>query len=306
MNRVPVGQTIARSFAFVFENYLPILGIVWLPMAVQGVAGYFVMVPFFRAFLTTGPSADPQTGAIAVFTMMPRMLLFDIVAVALLTMMSVGITRQALGARTGPGFIYYSFGATDLRVLGGYVLAYAICAALVVAVTLIVSIANVSIIGVAASGQGPPAAAMIVQAMLIFVAELAALYVWIRLSSFSTAVAVAERRFGLWRSWELTRGNVWRLFVIILTVTVPIFIVEIVVAGFTVGPVMTKLALIDPMNPQAIFAAMAALMSQWMPYLPYYWLGWVLVSPIAFGLPVVPAALAYRSLVAQATPTEVF
>jgi hypothetical protein len=300
MNKVPVSQTIATSFSFVFENYLSLLGILWLPMGIQGVVGYLVMVPFFRDFLV----ADRNSAPIQMFPMIVRIFLFDIVAIALLAMMSVGVTRRALRLRTDSRFIYYTFGAADLRVLGGYILTSLICAALVAAIVVLVSLANLAVTRVTAPEQAPPTVAILVQAILVFAAELASLYVGIRLSSFSTVVAVTEHRFGLWRSWALTKGNFWQIFVIILVVTIPMFIVETVMASFTVGPVMAKFAMINPNSPREALVAAATLMNQWMPYLPYCWLGWIVVSPVAYGLLVAPAAFAYRLLVADPTAAE--
>jgi hypothetical protein len=48
MNRIPVGQTISRSYAFAFGDYPALLGVVWLPLTVIGIADYFVMMPLFQ------------------------------------------------------------------------------------------------------------------------------------------------------------------------------------------------------------------------------------------------------------------
>lgn len=50
MNKIPVFHTVGQSYSFAFGKYLPLLGVLWLPMLVLGVLGYFAFVPFFEGF----------------------------------------------------------------------------------------------------------------------------------------------------------------------------------------------------------------------------------------------------------------
>ena len=55
----------------------------------------------------------------------------------------------------------------------------------------------------------------------------ALIYVQARLVYLLVPVTVVEKRFGLWRSWELSKGNFWRIVVVAVGTVAPLVILEL-------------------------------------------------------------------------------
>ena len=49
MRKIPVLRTIAEGYAFTFGHLGTIIGLIWLPMVIVAIAGYFVMSIPLRA-----------------------------------------------------------------------------------------------------------------------------------------------------------------------------------------------------------------------------------------------------------------
>ncbi len=296
MNKIPVGQTIAQSYQFTFRKYFALLSVIWLPLLLMAAYFYLLIFPLFQRMATSAGMGRAPGALGAVFAM-------EAFVYVLIAVISVGITKEALGVRKGPWFIYLSVGLAELRVLGGYV----VLAVVSFVCSLVLGFGIGIVLGIviaARSGAGAgadPAASARLAAVLMPVLMTAIfvplIYFWIRLSSFLTVVAVAEHRFGLWRSWTLTRGNVWRLLAILLVVLIPLIALEFLVGGFAFGDIFEKMTLTGPTTPQeaqAFSAAMVQAMAQRMPLLM---LAFLPFSPFLYGLMTAPPAFAYRALV---------
>ena len=119
----------------------------------------------------------------------------------------------------------------------------------------------------------------------------------VRLSFLVVPATVAEGRVGIIRSWVLTGGNFWRIFLIALCTLLPIMCLLIAIQVVIVGPD----ALVPPLdalkNPakQALFAAKQS--RAMLEHLPLVMALSFLASPILNGLVFAPSAVAYRALV---------
>jgi len=295
MNKIRVGAVISESVNFSFRKYLPLLGVLWLPMLISLLFTYFVMLPHFLAVAAGAGGLRPAPSPLAVLAM-------DSVHLALLAVMSVGVTKEVLGLREGPRFVYLSVGVTELRVFGGYILLALISLVLVIALAIILGFV-VAMVSKSATGADP-AAIFRMRAMIVPFATvgvlLSILYFLIRLSSFQSAVAVAEHRFGLWRSWALSRGNFWRLFAIVMAIGIPLMVLYVIALAFMMGPAFTKLIAAVPAGPVALRAAQREMMLSAMSNFKYGVLIGLPVAPVLYGLVIAPAAFAYRALVPSA------
>ncbi len=306
MNKIPVGRTIGQAYSFSFGRYFPVLGILWLPMLAMGALAYFLLVPFYEKLPelmhqtqqhggTLPPSFLPALGQLF------RWLgLFELLTLAILTIMSVGITKEALGLRRGPRFVYLSIGAAELRVIGGYILMMVLVFAGIIGVEIVGIVFGIVIYAaMAAAGhsQFDPKSIVAFVPLVLVVIEFVCFYFMIRLSFLMVPVTVAENRIGIWRSWELTKGNVWRIVGILLAVFVPIIILEIVVGAVAFGPAFGSFIVALVKSSDGGATQIAALTKNFVPYFAMVWLVAFLLAPILYGLMMSPAAFAYRALV---------
>ena len=121
-------------------------------------------------------------------------------------------------------------------------------------------------------------------------------YAMIRLSFLFVPAAVDGTEFGLARSWELTKGNFWRILAVGLATILPLALVLGAAELAILGPeyLANVAAMIrDPAHSATYVAVAAQLEAPKMPML--LGLSFV-VTPITNGLLFAPAAYAYRVL----------
>lgn len=309
MGKIPVGQTIAQAYGFSFGKYLTLLGIVWLPMAAIAVVMYFFLLPFLQSSaelfqqLILHPR-DPEVAA-AFNQQFGRIWLFDIVIMLVFVMIKVGITKEVLGLRTGPRFVYLAFGKDELYVLLNYIFVFVILYAAIIAVAIVVALIGVVIAIVFASAMphfDPKASSGLVVAMVVPLAgaiECAFIYGMVRLTFLMVPVTVAEKRFGIGRSWTLTKGNFWRIFAIALAIWLPLIILEFLFIGLALASHVAAFIAASQKGPAAVAAEFAALWKIYLDNLLYISLIGFALAPVLYGLIAAPAAFAYRALVPE-------
>jgi hypothetical protein len=234
-----------------------------------------------------------------------RVWVFDIVELLFFAVIAVGITREALGMRTAPKFIYLRFGATELRVLGGYLLLFALIFA--ISLVAIPGAALTGVVGVA-FGAALGDAGLRVDAgqiaalggLLAFAAVIAFFYVFIRLSFFLVPVTVAEHRIGIWRSWELARGNVLRIAAVMIVTLLPLVGITWIVEAIMFIPLLPTI-ISGIQHHQQPDVAFGDLLNDLSRYLPLYALVLLALAPITNALTMASPAFAYRALVPQAS-----
>src|SRR5580658_5296902 len=95
MKKIPVLATIREAYDFTFTHLGAIIGLIWLPMILVTVMGFFVLQRFLDAYasaLASGNYAAMGPESLGV-------LCFFVAALLLITMMSVPVTQMALGTR---------------------------------------------------------------------------------------------------------------------------------------------------------------------------------------------------------------
>jgi len=310
MDKIPVGRTIGQAYRFSFNGYFTVLGIVWLPLLLLLAAGYFLMLPMMQEFAGIARTMMQHPGdpaaALAIQGTLSRIYGFDFLVLLFAVWVQVGITKEILGLRTGPRFVYLPSGADEGRVLLSYIvliiLAYLAIFVVMIVAVIIGAVCYAIFAGGMAKGFDPRTlgAGFIVAPLLLI--DLGFLYVFVRLLYFVGPATVAERHMILNRSWQLTRGNFWRIFVILLATLLPIYLAEIVLMGAAAIPTIHQLmAMRGNADPAAIFAALWAGTAR---LLPYYTAVGFLVAPFFYGLFIAPAAFAYRALLPAKPPEE--
>ncbi len=285
MAKIPVEHTISSAYSFAFRNILTVIGIAWFPFALViaiGAGLVLLMVPGLAA--PGGPSPAAIAGLIAVA---PLIVVAYVVANA---MVVVGIMRRALGLSSGPVFAYFSLAAPVWRLLGATILV-----GLIVFVAVAVEAGVIAAVIIAAS-NGNSGLLGFLSAILIIAACLWTIYFMVRLSFFLPAVVVAEERIGIGRSWELGKGNFWRIFVVWLAIAIPVGMAASILMQAIYGNALMGLVLANQGENADPTALLNGMIHIFVTYAPYLVVIQLLQLIIMSGLTNGAIAAAYRSV----------
>jgi len=240
MKKIPVGKTIADTYNFTFGHIGAVIGLIWLPLVV------FTVGRFFIDNYTNGLAASNDPTAVG------RALLlgFGLTLVSLFftAIIGVSLTRQAMAPRSGSIIAHFALGPAEFSyfasLLAIFLVMFSLYIGLVFADLLIGSVGDAI---VQASGQGTTVAGKLAAGailILVVLLDLAAFtYVGVRLAALVAPVTVAEGKMDLVRAWQLTKGNFWRLLLVLVVTLGPISIVSELATAAIVGPAyIVKLA----------------------------------------------------------------
>lgn len=224
MRRVPVIATIRDAYVFTATHLGGIIGLIWVPMVLATVMGFFSFQRYYADF----SDALASNNAAALAPSLLMMLCYLIAALLLQAIMYVAVVQMALGARTAPAIAHFAFGILEWRMFRAFVAFIGICLMLVVPVFVAASAALK-----AAGLQADPA-----QMGLMFYAVIA--LAMPRFFALLPVIVVAENTSVLRRAWMLSAGNFWRLLAVLAAVFGPILILfnvlEVVLMGH--GPAL--------------------------------------------------------------------
>ncbi|MEI9886359.1 MAG: hypothetical protein WDN08_07615 [Rhizomicrobium sp.] len=296
MNKLPVGQTIRFAYVFTFAEIGTVIGLIWIPTLINSVAGFFVLRTYYQAVADMIDSAAPPPGG---ELLLPFLLL--VLTLLLLAMIGAAISRQALGLRKGPAFVHFSFGRAELRVFGGFFGLYLLL--LLFFIVFFGVTVGAAAGGVAAAAGNSGAAGLIgVGVSLLALAGLfAMIYIGVRLSFLMVPAVLDGHDFGLARSWELTKGNFWRIAAVGAATLLPVLLVIAVAETAILGPEFFVPP--DPATAKdaaANLKQLAAQMRAVQAHMPLLMGLNFVVSPLLYGLVFAPAAFAYRILSGKA------
>ncbi|MEI9931127.1 MAG: hypothetical protein WDM89_11430 [Rhizomicrobium sp.] len=298
--KIPVGETIARAYGFAFGNILNNLGVIWIPVAIlYGLV--FLFYPSYMGLMAALISRDFE----AVRQALPYLILGYVLLFVLLIAQVAALTKEALGLRAGSAWLQFPFGAAMWRLLIGYIALMLVCILLYIAMILIAVVGGI-VGGLVASLASGASSKLIVGAVTVIFALgvfCALIYCVVRLS-FLLAPAAVEGPKALRRGWALTRGNFWRIFVLILSVLLPLIVIECLYLYFVVGPDLLVPPHMSGMTQQGLeqwnaqrSAGMLALMQRMHDYWYIVYPIGLLFSLIMYGLFAGLSAFAYRALV---------
>ena len=291
MQKIPVGQTIAFAYHFLFARIGTIIGIAWLPAVLSSAVSYMITTyaAMHRAEFEAG---DPRAAA----AYMLVSLLGLVVTIFMASVVAVAITRQVLGQGSSGVVLYFAAGRSEWRMLAAnfrYLLA--VLAMIAFAATITALAFLLSGIPLGAPEQIQPSAATILAGLISWFVFLYALVTILRVGFLLPPCIVAEEKGGLRRSYELTKGNVWRALAVLLALGLPLLLLmlggEAAVLRAALGPDFAR------MNPTEFFQRAGQAMEAKL-------LPWTIFTTVIFilgsGLIYSGAAFAYRAAVGQA------
>lgn len=285
MKKIPVLDSIRYAYAFTFGHLGTIIGLIWVPMVILAVAGYFIMSYYYNSV----PAAVSAGDAIAAARAGMLLIGWSLASLLLSAIMYVAVTRQALGLREGPAVVHFALGLPEFRVFGTVLGIFALA--------LFFLMLDVGLIGgVAALAAKVPLANAAV-GLFGLVALFAIVYALIRLSFLAIPATVAEGKVGLARAWELSRGNFWGIVAVGLATLGPIMLIALTAEVAILGPGFFLHNTAIPTNDTAQqMHDMAEQMRTASEHLPVLYGLSFLMAPFFIGLGLAPAAYAYRAL----------
>lgn len=306
MNKIPVGKTIAFAYSFAIGDFLNVLGVIWAPTLLVGIASYMFLPDYFHGLANMQVAGGPDIGVVQ--SVARQYFLFFVVALVLRAVTYVGVTELALGLKHGPVLFYFSLGASVWRLVGAFALVFIVMIVAAVVVAIVGGIVGGVVGGVLGTvlASGNAAAAKGLVGLFVVLAFLAIycamIYIAVRLSFFVTPVVVAEKRISLSRSWQLGGGNFWRIIGVSLAVILP--------ASIVIGILWAALLAFSGLAFPHIDASMSevarqhAMMSWLEQVMLYAREKWILLLPVGlvagtlmYGLVGGAMAFAYRALV---------
>ena len=296
MHKIPVGQTIASAYRFLFSEIGTILGICWFPAVLSSLASYLT---YLYAALH---QADIAAGDIRV-----RVVYFIVTILGLAvtifaaSVMAVAITRHVLGRRVTGVVAYFAVGPAEWRMFLASI-RYIAGATATIILAIIISdiafrIAGVPLGPTESIRATPP---QIAAAIMAWIAFIAAFIVIVRLGFFIPPTVVAENHGGLRRSFELTAGNVLRVFAVIAVLGFPFLLLlvggEFVLIRSALGPAMYSMNAAE-----FVQRAGQAMEAKLLPWEIFTAVVFVLGSGLIYG----GAAIAYRARIGSDAPIPV-
>jgi hypothetical protein len=288
MKKIPIVPTIKAGYGFVFTHLGAIIGLIWIPMVLVTVLGFFVEQRYYAAaadalasnnFARLGPSV------ISLFC-------YFVAAILLYAVMYVPVMQLALGQRKDGAIAHFALGPAEWRMFRALA---ALAAFLFLPVLITAFLFNTV---AALMGTGSQAKSMLAAGgleVLLVLSYLALVYIALRFVFLLPAVAVNEEGPVLPRAWLLSGGNFWRILAIMLATLGPVALAAAVAQVALEGPgaIVPSFA-----NSAAMAAAQLHLISLNMPVSKGVEF---LVAPLILGLAAGSSAAAMRALQEKAS-----
>ena len=273
MTKIPVLATIRAAYRFTFTHLGAIIGLIWLPMILATVIGFFVLQRFFSALADAFASNNFALAGPAILGLIS----FLLVGLLLFAMMAVPVVQLALGSRKSGALAHFAFGMAEWRLFR----ASLGVVGFVFALLLIVS----TVLGAA---LGPRNVSANLASLAIFYA--AAIFFGLRFGFLLPGVAVEETGPVLPRSWILSNGNFWRMLGVFLAVVLPVRFLMVAVEVALEGPGILKPQV---MTSTAMVAVQLHIENQNMPVTAGILF---LIAPLLLGLTLGASAHAFQAL----------
>ena len=270
MNKLPVGQTIIDAYGFTFTQLGTIIGLIWFPMVVSTLLNFLPQLADGYADANVAGASAVESLAVLLLTLL------------LSAIMYVAVARQALGLRQGPAVFHFALGQPEFRVYG----------ALLVIYFLIGLAALAQLEAQSVGGPVSTLAAFIALPGILFVIYMAVRFVFILVPAI-----VAENRIDFARIWALTRGNFWRILVVVFAIAIPLWLIECTSMLALMGKdIEAALPPAQTTDPQAIQQHVLALEDVFRRHMPQLMFIWLIMAPFSLGLTLAASASAYRTL----------
>lgn len=300
MAAVPVGETAFEGFRVIRRKPLAVLvwGLVLLAFFVLMMSWVVALFGSVWQSVEAAGDAEPPLGDVLALQMQIMMFQFGVWLMSILVrvVLTCAVYRAVLEPEDDR-FAYMRLGKAEL-----YVALVLLCLTIILTMLLIGGM--LVGMGVAMAGWAASKPLGIGLGILIF-AALIAVFAWIALRlSMSLPMTFAERRFRFFEAWELTRGHVGSLFLVLLVVVAVVLLIEIAAAG-VVAAVLFAVAAGGAFSEASLKAFFERPPQEWLLALgPIALIGSVVLAVVLAALQAIataPWAAAYRAL---ATPAE--
>jgi hypothetical protein len=276
MRRVPVVATVRDSYIFTATHLGGIIGLIWVPMLLLTVMGFFSFQRYYNDFIEAMAGSNPA----ALGPSLLMMLGYLVAALLLHAVMYVAVIQLALGTRTAPAIAHFAFGPLEWRMFRAFLAFVGVMLAFLIPAV---------IVGNAAQLLAPAKIPMLGPMLLLAAIYGAVLLAMPRFMALLPAIAVNETVPVLRRSWQLSAGNFWRLLAVLLAIFLPVLVLFAALEAALTGGAPSAVAGTDQMQ------LMAGIMRarETLPLLSG--LGF-LVSPLVVGLFAGASVSAWRAL----------
>jgi hypothetical protein len=223
MNKIPVGATIARAWRFVVRDFLNILGVSAPVLVLSWIPSFLIYAPD-AANPQAAMGSDPARAAHLVPLLLPLYLAIFL----LMGMQLLGIAELASGTKRSPRWFYLSLKWPVWRLFGSMLFLILV---IFLAVLLMAFGYGAFALFLKLAFNNAAGWALALSSALHLVGGIAAfcayVYCLVRLTFLLIPVIAAEEPgFAVARGWALGAGNFWRMFALLLTVWIPLFVLE--------------------------------------------------------------------------------
>lgn len=220
--KLPVFKAVAMTFAFVAANAVDLIKIVWLPIVAVIAVMAGLLPAYMRSMMdaSTASPSDPQSAMAAFAAMAPMFLLMFIMSIAFYLVVFTGILKLVIHGEKPRLPFYIGFGADELRLLGTWMLMLVIFIGAYLGMAIVIGASSF------AAMSSPMVGGILVLVMTV-VSLVAFCWLMLRMS-LATPATIGQRTIGLGPSWNVAKGNVWRLFGYWLIWILLLMIIEVV------------------------------------------------------------------------------
>jgi len=208
MRRIPVIATIRDAYAFTATHLGGIIGLIWVPMVLATVMGFFS----FQRYYTDFSDALISNNAAALAPSLLMMLCYLTAALLLQAIMYVAVVQMVLRARGAPAVAHFAFGNLEWRMFRAFIAFIGVCLMLMVPVLVL----GAAALKAAGMQPGPVQMGLALYGVIALAMP--------RFLALLPAVVVAENTPVLRRTWMLSAGNFWRLLAVLVAIFAPIFL----------------------------------------------------------------------------------
>ncbi len=212
MTKIPVLATIRAAYGFTFQNLGSIIGLIWLPMVVLSVTGFFALQNLFGAMIDYLRGSNPAAmGPAALMT-----LAYLVVVLLLYAVMYSAVTQLALGTRQGNTMMHFALGAVEWRLFRAFLALTGLVMLLMLAALLTATVAQLAL---SMGGLRPTETQSGLLMMFAFYGVMAIAVP--RFLLLLPAVAAQGEDLAMRRAWALSAGNFAGLLAIAIAVFAP-------------------------------------------------------------------------------------
>jgi len=219
---LPVLGIVRDAYSFTFAHLGAIIAVIWLPMAVDIILGFFVEQRFFAAaqLAYAAHSTANEGGALLLF------LLYAIAKMLLYAVMMVAVAQLALGTRQ-PSPMPVRFGRPEWRLFRAW---FGLALFLLVPLLALMLAVGMTMPADPSALSGAQTSRL---AFGVLVLMAAVLFVLLRFTFLLPGLAAgdAPERGLLARAWTLSTGHFWRIFAVIVLCAVPVYFCGAILEG---------------------------------------------------------------------------